>query len=309
MSSDKGSVGGSWLSKLLKLRPSSGGRSTRYGVAPHKPLLLLCLLDIYEEGDLPQKLTRSASLTLRFRAYATLVSERWPTRLDIRLPFFHLKTQGFWKALDATLKPATAPENCVTIELDPEFLGALADPSFRLDARLILTRTYFTPTERVALLEAMGLRHRHMIEEESDRLIASAEEGARRKGRSARFQIGVVDGYRHTCALTGYRCFTDEGASVVDAAHIEAWAESQNDDLGNGLALSKTAHWMFDEGLWSVTEDLRIVIRPTRFTESGPDGLRLANFANQQLRFDPAANLRPSRASLRNHRQKYGFPA
>ena len=35
--------------------------------------------------------------------------------------------------------------------------------------------------------------------------------------------------------------------SSVDAAHIESWATSENDDIQNGLALCKNAHWMFDE--------------------------------------------------------------
>ena len=195
----------------------------------------------------------------------------------------------------------------MSILFDPSFHAAMLDPEFRLDARLLLARTYFTPTERIALLEAMGISETRMVNEHSEQLLADAYESAKRKGRSAKFQIGVVDGYHHTCALTGYRCFTEEGATVVDAAHIDGWADSQNDDLGNGLALSKTAHWMFDEGLWSVTNDLRVVIKASRFTESGPDGFRLANFANQLLRFAPHTHLRPEIACLRSHRRKHGF--
>lgn len=295
-----------WLAKLTRVNPARG-RHPGSGLAPHKPLLLLSLLDLADSAALPTVLTRSASLVLRFRAYATLVAERWPTRLDLRLPFFHLKNQGFWKALDADHRPATAPENCASIEFDPEFYCALADPSYRLDARLVLTKAYFTPAERIALLEAMGLRSSHMIEEQAEQLVATAEENAKRKGRGASFQIGVVDGYHHTCALTGYRCLTDEGATVVDAAHIEAWAESQNDDLRNGLALSKTAHWMFDEGLWSITDDLHVVIKRSRFMESGPGNLCLSSFANKPVYFDNASKLRPSAIHLRRHRHKHGF--
>lgn len=76
-------------------------------------------------------------------------------------------------------------------------------------------------------------------------------EAAKRKGRSARFAVRVVSEYRYTCALTGYRCLTSDGATIVDAAHIEQWAKTQNDDPANGLALSKNAHWMLDEGLWT----------------------------------------------------------
>jgi hypothetical protein len=57
--------------------------------------------------------------------------------------------------------------------------------------------------------------------------------------------VQVVARYRFICALTGLCCLTAEGSTIVDAAHIEPWATSQNDDLTNGLALRKNAHWMF----------------------------------------------------------------
>jgi hypothetical protein len=51
--------------------------------APHKPLLLLCLLDMAEAGELVGRtFTRTAGLVLRFKSYGALMSERWPTRLD-----------------------------------------------------------------------------------------------------------------------------------------------------------------------------------------------------------------------------------
>lgn len=183
----------------------------------------------------------------------------------------------------------------------------MMEQDFRIKARHILISEYFTASEQLALLEAMGLPDRRRDVSLRDSLISEIRSSAKQQGRSAKFQIGIVDGYHHTCALTGYRCFTDEGATVVDAAHIEAWAESHNDDLANGLALSKTAHWMFDEGLWSVTDDLRIITKPSRFIETGPAEIQLARFANQPLRFDSAAQLRPSPICLCKHRRKFGF--
>ena len=298
---------GFWLAKLLRLRPAKGGRHTTSGAAPHKPLLLLCLLDLAEAGNLPVSLTRTASLALRFRAYGTLVANRWPTRLDLRLPFFYLKTQEFWTAFDADHRIAVTPEHCAQIELNKEFYHAMMDREFRIKARHILVCEYFTASEQLALLEAMGLPDRRHGSSLRDNLIREIRSSAKKQGRNVKFQIGIVDGYHHTCALTGYRCFTDEGATVVDAAHIEAWSESHNDDLTNGLALSKTAHWMFDEGLWSVTDDLRIITKPSRFTETGPAEIRLKNFANLPLKFDSAATLRPSPNYLSKHRRKFGF--
>jgi putative restriction endonuclease len=138
------------------------------------------------------------------------------------------------------------------------------------------------------------------------RLSEEAEDAARRKGRSARFAVQVVSSYRFTCALTGLCCLTAEGAAIVDAAHIEPWAESQNDDLTNGLALCKNARWMFDEGLWSVRDDGRVVLARTRFTEKGPEALRLQPYAGRLLQFADGVTLRPSREYFGRHRAYHG---
>ena len=94
---------------------------------------------------------------------------------------------------------------------------------------------------------------------------------------------------------------------LTDAA-IEQWARTQNDDLTNGLALSKTAHWMF-EGLWSADNDLRVIVNASHFSENGPEPLRLSSFVGRYLQFDPASKLRPSVEYLRNHRNYHGWRA
>ena len=40
-----------WLGKLTRLNPASGRGQCR-GQAPHKPLLLLCVVDMTEAGEL-----------------------------------------------------------------------------------------------------------------------------------------------------------------------------------------------------------------------------------------------------------------
>jgi len=300
------SVAEKWLGKLTRLRTASGNvQDGVSGLAPHKPLLLLCLIDLAETGKLAGRVfTRTPELVLRFRAFGTLVAERWPTRLQLRLPFYHLKTQGFWEAFSAEMRPATSPEGCAVCEFHPEFFEVLNDRDFRLKARLVLIARYFTPVERAAFYELLGIEGERSGPASAERVLAKALADGRRKGRSARFQVRVVDDYHHTCALTGYRCFTADGASIVDAAHIEGWAETQNDELTNGLALSKSAHWMFDQGLWSADDEMRVVVNPRRFIEAGPEAMQLRSVAGRYLQFDPQAKLRPSVESLRRHRAR-----
>jgi putative restriction endonuclease len=293
-----------WLGKLTRLNAASGRGQCR-GKAPHKPLLLLCLLDMAEAGKLPGRtFTRTAELVLRFKSYGALVSERWPTRLDLRMPFFYLRTQGFWQAFTLEMATAQSPESCFVCELHEEFFELLADHDFRLKARLLLVSRYFEPKERVALLVSLGLCADgvEQTEQRAAALNEEAEETARKKGRSARFAVQVVSRYKFTCALTGLCCLTTDGAAIVDAAHIEPFAEAQNDDIENGLALSKNAHWMFDEGLWSVGGDGRVLLAPQRFTESGPEGLRLQPYAGRLLQFADGVTLRPHGNYFARHR-------
>lgn len=93
----------------------------------------------------------------------------------------------------------------------------------------------------------------------------------------------------------------------MDAAHIESWAASENDNIENGLALCKNAHWMFDEGLWSVLNDGRVVLAPHRFTENGPEGLRLKPYAERLLQFAGGVTLRPNAEYFTRHRVFHGL--
>ena len=210
------------------------------------------------------------------------------------------------------MAPAQSPESCSVCELDEEFFDLLGDADFRLKARLLLVSRYFEVRERVALLESLGMSAECRVgsaelERQGQRLNEESEEAARRKGRSARFAVQVVSRYKFTCALTGLCCLTTDGAAIVDAAHIESWAASENDDVQNGLALCKNAHWMFDEGLWSVQADGRVMLAPYRFTENGPDALRLQPYGGRLLQFADGVTLRPNPEYFARHRAFHGF--
>ena len=81
-----------WLRVLGKLRVD---RSK--GIAPHKPLLLLVLLEMLENAELQSPVLQLTPETaFRFSQFATIVAHRRTQRLDIRLPFFHMASDGIW---------------------------------------------------------------------------------------------------------------------------------------------------------------------------------------------------------------------
>ena len=284
-----------WLRKLTKLNKARGN-------APHKPLLLLVFLEMADRGEADwdgQSLT--PELAFRFETFSCVVQHRRTQRLDIRMPFHHLKTQGFWSARTETGEPSKHRSVTRFIVFDPDFATACRDPEFRKVARRVLIATHFEPAERNALYSLVGLK---VPADDEIALHAMFEtpDDATQAGRTGRFRLDVVSAYDYTCALTGYRLSTVASGTIVDAAHIHQFAESLNNDPRNGMALSKNAHWLFDSGLWSVDDDFRILVAADEFTESSPCQKPLTEFAGEQLQLPANDQLWPDPRHLRWHR-------
>jgi hypothetical protein len=83
----------------------------------------------------------------------------------------------------------------------------------------------------------------------------------RRKARDSRFSRWVRETNGHRCAVC------PEGISyadvnILEAAHIRSVEEDGPDDLHNGLPLCPNHHALFDEGLWSLRPNGRVLISP-----------------------------------------------
>lgn len=74
------------------------------------------------------------------------------------------------------------------------------------------------------------------------------------------FRRVVLRAYDQRCAVTGLKLINGRGRAEVEAAHIQPVAANGPDILTNGIALSGTAHWMFDRGLISLDDDLAILV-------------------------------------------------
>ncbi|WP_398475595.1 HNH endonuclease [Tardiphaga sp.] len=78
--------------------------------------------------------------------------------------------------------------------------------------------------------------------------------------RDRTFRRIILDAYDRRCAVTGLKLINGGGRAEVDAAHIKPVEANGPDIISNGIALSGTAHWMFDRGLISLSDDLKILI-------------------------------------------------
>ena len=78
--------------------------------------------------------------------------------------------------------------------------------------------------------------------------------------RDGIFRRVVLRAYDARCAITSLKLINGGGRAEVEAAHIGSVEANGPDITSNGLALSGTAHWMFDRGLISVTDNHEILI-------------------------------------------------
>ena len=78
-----------------------------------------------------------------------------------------------------------------------------------------------------------------------------------RLGQSS-FRVLVTDAYKRRCAITG-----ENTLLALEAAHIVPYSnERGSHDVRNGLLLRADFHRLFDAGLVSVNQDLRIKVSP-----------------------------------------------
>ncbi len=291
-----------WLGKLSKLHPDNA----KGDIAPHMPLLLLVVLDLAQEGLLPPRfLPLTPELASRFFSYATVSANRRKQWIDIRYPFYHLGGKSrVWTPLDDRFEKPAHRMLTRYAEMPSDFVEFVSDPASRDRARHLLIAKYFPPSEQIALYEIIGLPIPSKIEIEQNAAYQSAED-AMKVGREVKFRIRILAAYDYTCALTGYRLATITGVSVVDAAHIHQFANSRNNELGNGIALSKNAHWLFDRCLWTISDNYRVVVASDRFTESGKPDLLLGSYHGLPFRLPNDRTLWPSPVHLSWHRKKF----
>ena len=248
--------------------------------APHKPLLLLSVLDQFEQGEIESNLLEiTPDLGELFIRYweKTLPFDR---RGNLALPFFHLRSEGFWHLLPKQGKHEalnSASQIRSLSGLQGTLIGARLDETLyeilhvqesRSLLRSVLLETYFAPEIRGSLVnqgtinreaflyskKLLGQRGEQTVEE-----ALTAEETYRPTVRDQGFRRAVVTAYAHRCALCGLRVRTLDGHTVVDAAHIVPWSMSHDDRPANGMALCRTCHWTFDEGLLRVSATYEIV--------------------------------------------------
>ena len=284
--------------KKLKRAPNLGG-------APHKPILLLSVIDCFDAGYInSEKIYITAELMAYFKSNWNFYVMTKHT-MNFTLPFFHMSREPFWTLvekrgydIELTSKNSIKSFNALYrtteyAEIDKE----LAILFMNTEARYILkeallelyfplstqqkTNTYYLDSIAKDILNESGATYRKKLE----KISKSMNEDEYQEEiflRGSVFKQYIPKIYDQTCCITGYRISSLFNISMIDACHIIPFSESYDDTIGNGLSLCPNIHRAFDRGLITIDEDYKIIIS-SNFEEDLNNPFSLKKFDNKKI--------------------------
>ncbi len=122
-----------------------------YKVAPHKPLLLLSVIDLIEKGIINSPIIElSDALVEAFKRNAIIyASEIEHFKPNIGMPFFYMRSEPFWELIpmvdgahQKTTVVSTLRKHYKYAVIDQQLFELLSKPDARQQLRYVLIKTY-----------------------------------------------------------------------------------------------------------------------------------------------------------------------
>lgn len=313
------------IKPLLQLR-----RDYKLGGAPHKPILLLAVLELIERGYITEnRIFISGELLLEFRAlWNQLVLT--PHTPNFALPFYHMKSEPFWSLItyQGRTIPTTSSNSIRSLSglresvhyavLAEEYFLAFADPVQRAHIRREMLKKYFPYTKGVfekdtktSFLEgysSIQLEEPAVVYQTRTQEILNQLKNEEREEelvlRGAVFKRMVPEKYAFRCAITGMQSLsTTRNIQLVDACHIVPISKAGIDHISNGVCLSPTLHRAYDRGLIAIADDHRVLVSEDLYETPGP--FALLNLKGKRLLLPDKKHHHPDPIFLRQHRQLF----
>jgi len=264
------------LTKLTHLKRGV----TKYGAAPHKPVLLLAFTDLFDKALVTQnQVYVAADLVGAFLENWGLLVDT-PHSADFTQPFYYLQTdqfngQPFWFLkpkpgcqINAHISSAKTLAQVVDYgHFAPNVFLMLADPLSRDLVKTVLLDTYF-PQKKAAYLRAKQTGEGYVSDLEG--YILNEPEGQYKKVqvitedeqfvRGGLFKKMVPRMYNNSCCVTGMHVQSTYGHTFIDACHIVPFSVTHNDTISNGIALCPNLHRAFDRGLITIDAGYRVKV-------------------------------------------------
>ena len=305
---------------------------TKYGKAPHKPVLLLAVIESFENREITDNwIEITDDLFQHFHDIWRLlvITENVP---NFSLPFYHLKNEKgeFWNLITLPGKeiPTTKSKSIksfkalndtvLAAQLSDEMFMAFSDAVKRAEIKSALLEKYFgikeqftskqnktyTSTFKEQILYDPEQNYARKVKQQIDEQPKELQEEFVVL-RSSVFRKVILEIYNNQCSVTGLKVEDVYKRSLVDACHILPFAETYNDSIRNGLALSPTFHRAFDRGLISISDNYKVLVHPKLKDYNPGSGIR--QYEKQEIYLPGESRFYPSVKSLQEHRARFGF--
>lgn len=305
-----------YASKFTKLRVDRAHGS----IAPHKPILLLAVIELIEQSLLRHnQIPISAELIAAFlKLWQQLGSTAH--KADIGMPFFHLRSDGFWHfkpnpGFEALLSsPGTRVRKVNALRqvveyayLDGELFELLQQPTSRNLLTNTLLNTWFADKTQ-QLQEVLRINAFAEFQEE---LLATGgkvyeesvfKDETKTVVRDATFRKVIISVYEYRCAFCKLQILNCLGQNIVDGAHIKPFSQFYDDRIDNGISLCKNHHWAFDKGWFSISDNFTILVKDD-LREEAPNSKPMQQFNGDRIRLPDQEQYYPRLEALRWHRQ------
>lgn len=288
--------------KKLRIDRSHGG------IAPHKPILLVSVLQAVQIGLITSnKIYLTAELIGLFRSnWNALVRTHHDCRISY--PFYYMKSERFWKLiakeglldiskLDTLVKNINRLNAVVDYALiDDPLFELMADKEANQILLHFLLAEYFpefgkklvTPNNQL-LFQEIENKILHETGSDYKRVIKKLIDDKRDEEiflRGSVFKREIPKIYNYTCCISGMRIDASVNVSMIDACHIVPFSESYNDTITNGIALCPNLHRAFDRGLIGIDENYTAVISKTFKEDETNYSIRAFSGKEIQLPFE-----------------------
>lgn len=315
--------------QFMKLNRAPGpmwGEATKRK-APHKPILLLAVLDLVHRGVITSPFIsvtgELVELNELFNLYWNNVAPIGQTS-SIAFPFSRLDREPFWKLVPLPGKGITPAviNNTSSVsylrnyalgaEIDAGLFAVMQTEEGREVLREALLQSCFSPVAQLLLREQSSINREafnygNLLEQKAHLPLISSipeSEAYRPAARNQGFRRMIVKAYDHRCALCGVRIITPDQQTAVDAAHIVPWSVSNNDDIRNGMALCKLCHWAFDRGMIGVSDSFNVITSRHIGANSNVPGF-LTTLSGRGIIPPTSRELWPAQQYLVEHRKSW----
>lgn len=300
-----------------------------HGVAPHKPILLLSVLQSVQNDLIKTNCVYiTPELVALFKSnWSLLVTTNHDCRISY--PFYYLKSENFWRlvpkfgfenlnqigSIMKSFHNLNAAVECAV--LDEELFRIMQDKTSNDILIRYLLEEYFPNTKDLFSeswsgkqkifenIENKIVRENSVLyKNETMQLILKKSEEEIYL-RSSIFKREVPKIYNYTCCISSMKVDSIGTISMIDACHIVPFSESFDDTISNGISLCPNLHRAFDRGLISIDENYRVLVNSNWSELKSSYSIR--QFEGKQIQLPNRIDQYPSLQNFQLHRERFKF--